>query len=91
MLGDKVFYPLAAVLAGLLIAFSTIWPQGIGSVSPAPFGHAIVLPDYYRMARERDARHVKEAADRAVRQAQAASSAAASASSAAASTASTAP
>lgn len=56
MLPDKIFYPAAAVIAVALIALSLVWPQGLGMPSPAPFGHAIELPDYYRMVRERDAR-----------------------------------
>ena len=58
----KIFYPAAA-----LIALSFVWPQGQGTVSPAPFGHALETPDYYRMVRERDARRKKQAEDRATR------------------------
>lgn len=81
---DKIFYPAAAVLAILLIAFSFIWPQGQAMVSPPPFGHAVELPDYFRMVRERSIRQAREAqrkADEAKRQA-AAQAAASSASSA---------
>ncbi|MBW8881153.1 MAG: hypothetical protein JF615_06940 [Asticcacaulis sp.] len=81
---DKIFYPAAAVVAILLIALSFIWPQGQGTISPPPFGHAIELPDYFRMVRERDARQAHEAqrkADDAKRQA-AAQAAASSASAA---------
>lgn len=70
MMPDQVFYPLAAIVAVLLIALSTVWPQGLGKRSPAPFGHAEVLPDYYRMVQERDARQKKKAADRAAKAAQ---------------------
>lgn len=38
---DGFFYPLA-LLAGLaMIALAMVWPQGLGTVSPAPFGHAM--------------------------------------------------
>lgn len=38
---DGIFYPLA-ILAGLaMIALAMVWPQGLGTVSPAPFGHAM--------------------------------------------------
>jgi len=81
---DKIFYPAAAIVAILLIAFSFVWPQGQGMISPPPFGHKIELPDYFRMVRERSARQAREAqrkADEAKRQAaaQAAASSAASA------------
>ncbi len=69
---DKIFYPAAAVVAILLIAVSFVWPQGQGTISPAPFGHAIELPDYFRMVRERNIRQAHEAqrkADDAKRQA----------------------
>jgi hypothetical protein len=78
---DKIFYPAAAIVAILLIALSFVWPQGQGMISPAPFGHKIELPDYFRMVRERSIRHAREAqhkADDARRQAAAQSSASAS-------------
>lgn len=38
---DGIFYPLA-ILAGLaMIALAMVWPQGLGTTSPAPFGHAM--------------------------------------------------
>ncbi len=61
----KIFYPAAALIALLMIALSFVWPQGQGTRSPAPFGHAIEKPDYYRMVRERDARRQKQAEERA--------------------------
>ncbi len=39
-MSDRVFYPLAALIALALIALSLVWPQGLGAPSPAPFGHA---------------------------------------------------
>ena len=68
-LDNKIFYPVAALVAFALIAFSLIWPQGLGTRSPAPFGHAVEYPDYYRMTRERDARLKREAAEKAQRRA----------------------
>ncbi len=67
---DKIFYPAAAVVALLLIAISLVWPQGQGMISPPPFGHRIELPDYFRMVRERDIRHVEEAKRKAAQAAQ---------------------
>lgn len=81
LLDDKIFYPLAAVVAVLLIALSTVWPQGLGSRAPAPFGHAVVLPDYFREQKEAEIRAAKKAADRAARQAASASETAQSAAS----------
>ncbi len=77
LLPENIFYPLAAVVAGLLIAVSLVWPQGQGLPSPAPFGHAVELPDYFRMVKERDLRHARQVADKAAHQAAAAASSAA--------------
>lgn len=38
MLSDRLFYPLAALVAIGLIALATVWPQGQGARSPKPFG-----------------------------------------------------
>ncbi|MBP2157512.1 MULTISPECIES: hypothetical protein [Asticcacaulis] len=76
MLPDKIFYPAAAVIAIVLIAISFVWPQGLGAPSPKPFGHAIELPDYYRMVRERDARLAREAKEKEEARAKAAAEAA---------------
>jgi hypothetical protein len=40
MLPDRVFYPLAALLAVAAIALASVYPQGQGARSPKPFGHA---------------------------------------------------
>jgi hypothetical protein len=64
-MNDRAFYIASAVVAVLIIAFSLVWPQGLGKPSPAPFGHAVVLPDYYRMVRERDERRTREAQQKA--------------------------
>lgn len=86
VMNAKIFYPAAALIALLLIGLSFVWPQGQGARSPAPFGHAIEKPDYFRMVKERDARQKKKAEDEARRQAEAddASAAAAEASASAA-------
>jgi len=68
LMNPKIFYPAAALIALLMIALSFVWPQGQGTRSPAPFGHAIEKPDYYRMVKERDARRQKQAAERAQRE-----------------------
>jgi hypothetical protein len=39
MMSDRVFYPLAALVAVLLIALAAVYPQGMGARSPKPFGH----------------------------------------------------
>lgn len=39
MLPDRVFYPLAALIAVGVIALATVFPQGQGARSPKPFGH----------------------------------------------------
>ncbi len=36
---DRLFYPLAALVAVLLIGLAAVYPQGIGARSPGPFGH----------------------------------------------------
>lgn len=64
-MSDKIFYPLAALIAVALIALSLVWPQGLGKVSPKPFGHPIIQPDYFRMVRERDTREAREAKEKA--------------------------
>ena len=38
-MSDRVFYPLAALMAVFLIALASVFPQGIGKRSPGPFGH----------------------------------------------------
>lgn len=61
----KIFFSASAIIAVLLIALSLVWPQGLGVRSPAPFGHAIEMPDWYRMDRERTERQQHEAAQKA--------------------------
>ncbi len=67
-MNERLFYILAAVTAVVVIAVSLAWPQGEGQRAPAPFGHAVLQPDYYRMVRERDARLAKQAQDKAAQQ-----------------------
>jgi hypothetical protein len=38
-MSDRVFFPLMALVALALVALSLVWPQGLGTRSPAPFGH----------------------------------------------------
>lgn len=38
-MSDRLFYPLAALLAVALIALASVYPQGQGARSPKPFGH----------------------------------------------------
>ena len=64
-MNDRAFYIASAVVAVLIIAFSLVWPQGEGRPSPAPLGHAVTQPDYYRMVRERGERQVRETQQKA--------------------------
>jgi hypothetical protein len=36
---DRLYLPALALGAAAAIAFATIWPQGLGDRSPAPFGY----------------------------------------------------
>jgi hypothetical protein len=38
-MSDRVFYPLAALIAVVLIGVASVFPQGIGARSPWIFGH----------------------------------------------------
>lgn len=67
LLNEKIFYPAAAAVALLLIAFSILWPQGLGLRSPAPFGHAVIMPDYFRMIHDQQARRIRQQAEKADR------------------------
>lgn len=75
LLDNKIFFPLAALLAVAMIALSLVWPQGLGTRSPGIFGHAVQYPDYYRMAREKTVREKREAIERANRHTEPAASA----------------
>lgn len=37
MIPDRLFYPLAVLLAAALIGLALVWPQGQGAPSPKPF------------------------------------------------------
>ncbi len=76
-MNNKIFYIVMGLIALALIGLSLVWPQGLGIPSPKPFGHAIELPDYFRMVKERDARLKREAAEKAQNKAQAAQDASA--------------
>jgi hypothetical protein len=39
MTPDRIFYPLAALVAVGMIALAIVYPQGQGDRSPPPFGH----------------------------------------------------
>ena len=43
-MSDRVFFSLAALLAAALIALALVWPQGLGSRSPGPFGRPLAQP-----------------------------------------------
>jgi hypothetical protein len=43
-MSDRFFYPLAALIALIMLALALVWPQGTGVRSPAPFGHAVAPP-----------------------------------------------
>jgi hypothetical protein len=44
-MSDRLFYPLAAVAALLMIALALVWPQGYGLRSPGPFGGPVVISE----------------------------------------------
>lgn len=73
-MNNTKFYIGMALIALALIGLSLVWPQGLGTPSPKPFGHALVLPDYFRMVKERDARLKREADEKARNKADAAQS-----------------
>jgi hypothetical protein len=43
-MSDRIFYPLAALIALAMIALALVWPQGTGMRSPGPFGHPLAAP-----------------------------------------------
>lgn len=38
-MSDRMILTLLAAFAALMIAFASVWPQGLGDRSPWPFGH----------------------------------------------------
>ena len=36
---DRLYLPALALVAIAAVAFASIWPQGLGDRSPAPFGY----------------------------------------------------
>ncbi|MBX7248325.1 MAG: hypothetical protein K1X35_04660 [Caulobacteraceae bacterium] len=48
-LPDRWFFGGLLIAAVLMIALAAVWPQGIGARSPAPFGHAVIIPDYVKV------------------------------------------
>ena len=38
---DRLVLPLIALVALAMVALSLVWPQGLGTHSPPPFGHAV--------------------------------------------------
>jgi len=38
-MSDRMILTLLAAFAALMIAFASVWPQGLGDRSPRPFGH----------------------------------------------------
>jgi hypothetical protein len=43
-MSDRIFYPLAALIALAMIGLALVWPQGTGIRSPGPFGHPLAAP-----------------------------------------------
>ena len=41
-MSDGVFFVLAGLAAAAMIALAMVWPQGLGTRSPAPFGTPVV-------------------------------------------------
>jgi hypothetical protein len=66
-MNNKVFYGLMGLLTVGMIALAFVWPQGLGSRSPAPFGHDVVEPDYVRMQREKETRDARRKVDQAAK------------------------
>ncbi|NEX93735.1 hypothetical protein [Caulobacter sp. 17J65-9] len=65
-MSDRLFYPLAALTAVLMVAIGLVWPQGFGARSPAPFGHPVEVPDYVIAERRKAAEDAAKAAQPAV-------------------------
>ncbi len=40
---DRLFFPLAALLALAMIAVALVWPRGMGATHPS-FAHPLTLP-----------------------------------------------
>ena len=38
-MSDGLFFTLAALAAAAMIGLALVWPQGLGTPSPAPFDH----------------------------------------------------
>ncbi|MBC6982402.1 hypothetical protein [Caulobacter sp. 17J80-11] len=64
-MSDRLFYPLAALTAVLMVALGLVWPQGFGARSPAPFGHEVEVPDYVVAERRKAAEDAAKAAQAA--------------------------
>ena len=43
MIPDRVFYPLAVLVAAGIVALALVWPQGQGAPSPEPFREPLAL------------------------------------------------
>jgi hypothetical protein len=41
---DRVFFATCAAVAVVLVLVALIWPQGLGTRSPPPFGHPELQP-----------------------------------------------
>ncbi len=50
-MSDRLFFPLAGLVALGLVALALVWPQGLGARSPGPFGHAPVQQAQRRAAK----------------------------------------
>lgn len=60
-MSDRLFYPLAALAAVLMVALGLVWPQGFGARSPRPFGHEVQVPDYVLAERRKAAEEAAKA------------------------------
>lgn len=69
-MSDRVFYPVVAAFAALMILLALAWPQGLGAVSPGVFAQPVQIPDVVRMERDKAARQKTHAADQVRRQAE---------------------
>lgn len=59
-MSDRVFYPLAALAALLMIALALVWPQGFGLRSPEPFGGPVRISDTAKAEMRVEARQKAE-------------------------------
>ena len=59
-MSDRIVLPILTFSALAMVALATVWPQGYGARSPAPFGHTpIQQTAQMRAAMEREAARLR--------------------------------